>query len=233
MLMSSNRSSWNSWIFYVCERARAPKTTENPISNAIQNIHTHTREIFFCNLIVSINLLDDYSSTSPAPPVSCIHIVRLELILRLLPGFYFYFFLPAYPIIRFRCDKTKSSNLTSPANKQSNKWRREKKLNIESHSEAISNSNFNLSFALYLSVSHGENWYLDMNFFFLFFFSLFSLSVIMIFFHFHTTQHTTQHTMQSHKHNHTDMEFLEVLTEGLERVLMVRGGGREVITIYS
>jgi CRISPR/Cas system endoribonuclease Cas6 (RAMP superfamily) len=31
----------------------------------------------------------------------------------------------------------------------------------------------------------------------------------------------------------TDMEFLEVLTEGLERVLMVRGGGREVITIYS
>lgn len=39
--------------------------------------------------------------------------------------------------------------------------------------------------------------------------------------------------MQSHKHNHTDMEFLEVLTEGLERVLMVRGGGREVITIYS
>lgn len=30
-----------------------------------------------------------------------------------------------------------------------------------------------------------------------------------------------------------DMEFLEVLTEGLDRVLMVRGGGREVITIYS
>lgn len=30
-----------------------------------------------------------------------------------------------------------------------------------------------------------------------------------------------------------DMEFLEVLTEGLERVLMVRGSGREVITIYS
>jgi len=29
------------------------------------------------------------------------------------------------------------------------------------------------------------------------------------------------------------MEFLEVLTEGLEQVLMVRGGGREVITIYS
>lgn len=29
------------------------------------------------------------------------------------------------------------------------------------------------------------------------------------------------------------MEFLEVLTESLERVLMVRGGGREVITIYS
>lgn len=32
---------------------------------------------------------------------------------------------------------------------------------------------------------------------------------------------------------HHYMEFLEVLTEGLERVLMVRGGGREVITIYS
>lgn len=30
-----------------------------------------------------------------------------------------------------------------------------------------------------------------------------------------------------------DMEFLEVLTEGLEKVLMVRGGGQEVITIYS
>lgn len=29
------------------------------------------------------------------------------------------------------------------------------------------------------------------------------------------------------------MEFLEVLTEGLERVLMVRGTGQEVITIYS
>ncbi|XP_033755337.1 solute carrier family 12 member 6-like isoform X2 [Pecten maximus] len=29
------------------------------------------------------------------------------------------------------------------------------------------------------------------------------------------------------------MEFLEVLTEGLERVLMVRGSGHEVITIYS
>lgn len=29
------------------------------------------------------------------------------------------------------------------------------------------------------------------------------------------------------------MEFLEVLTEGLERVLLVRGGGTEVITIYS
>ena len=31
----------------------------------------------------------------------------------------------------------------------------------------------------------------------------------------------------------SDMEFLEVLTEGLDRVMMVRGGGREVITIYS
>jgi len=30
-----------------------------------------------------------------------------------------------------------------------------------------------------------------------------------------------------------DMEFLEVMTEGLDKVLMVRGGGREVITIYS
>lgn len=30
-----------------------------------------------------------------------------------------------------------------------------------------------------------------------------------------------------------DMEFLEVLMEGLDRVLLVRGGGREVITIYS
>ena len=30
-----------------------------------------------------------------------------------------------------------------------------------------------------------------------------------------------------------DMEFLEVLTEGLERVLLVRGGGSDVITIYS
>lgn len=29
------------------------------------------------------------------------------------------------------------------------------------------------------------------------------------------------------------MEFLEVLTEDLERVLMVRGSGSEVITIYS
>jgi len=29
------------------------------------------------------------------------------------------------------------------------------------------------------------------------------------------------------------MEFLEVLTEGLSRVLMVRGGGTEVITMYS
>ncbi|KAJ8673106.1 hypothetical protein QAD02_004367, partial [Eretmocerus hayati] len=29
------------------------------------------------------------------------------------------------------------------------------------------------------------------------------------------------------------MEFLEVLTEGLERVLIVRGSGREVITMYS
>lgn len=32
---------------------------------------------------------------------------------------------------------------------------------------------------------------------------------------------------------YADMEFLEVLTEHLDRVLLVRGGGREVITIYS
>ena len=30
-----------------------------------------------------------------------------------------------------------------------------------------------------------------------------------------------------------DMEFLEVLTDGLPRVLIVRGSGREVITMYS
>ena len=29
------------------------------------------------------------------------------------------------------------------------------------------------------------------------------------------------------------MEFLEALTEGLDRVLLVKGGGNEVITIYS
>lgn len=32
---------------------------------------------------------------------------------------------------------------------------------------------------------------------------------------------------------YSDMEFLDVLTEGLDRVLLVRGGGREVVTIYS
>ena len=42
----------------------------------------------------------------------------------------------------------------------------------------------------------------------------------------HMIQHFTVYS-------NLDMEFLEVLTEGLERVLMVRGGGREVITIYS
>ncbi|KAG8512398.1 Solute carrier family 12 member 7 [Galemys pyrenaicus] len=31
----------------------------------------------------------------------------------------------------------------------------------------------------------------------------------------------------------SDMEFLEVLTEGLNRALLVRGSGREVVTIYS
>lgn len=29
------------------------------------------------------------------------------------------------------------------------------------------------------------------------------------------------------------LEFVEVLTEGLQRVLLVRGGGREVVTIFS
>lgn len=32
---------------------------------------------------------------------------------------------------------------------------------------------------------------------------------------------------------HQYMDYLEVLTEGLERVLLVRGSGKEVITIYS
>ena len=31
----------------------------------------------------------------------------------------------------------------------------------------------------------------------------------------------------------SDMEFLEVLTERLDRVMLVRGGGREVITNYT
>ncbi len=31
----------------------------------------------------------------------------------------------------------------------------------------------------------------------------------------------------------SDMEFVDVLTEGLHRVIMVRGGGHEVVTIYS
>ena len=35
------------------------------------------------------------------------------------------------------------------------------------------------------------------------------------------------------EHEDNYMEFLDVLTEGLDRVLMVRGGGHEVITIYS
>ena len=29
------------------------------------------------------------------------------------------------------------------------------------------------------------------------------------------------------------MEYLDALTEGIDRVLMVRGSGKEVITIYS
>jgi len=32
---------------------------------------------------------------------------------------------------------------------------------------------------------------------------------------------------------HHYMEFIEALTEGLDRVLLIRGAGREVITIYS
>ena len=31
----------------------------------------------------------------------------------------------------------------------------------------------------------------------------------------------------------SDMEFVEVMTEGLKRVLLVKGSGHEVITIYS
>uniref|UniRef100_H3CLG6 Solute carrier family 12 member 7a n=1 Tax=Tetraodon nigroviridis TaxID=99883 RepID=H3CLG6_TETNG len=38
---------------------------------------------------------------------------------------------------------------------------------------------------------------------------------------------------KSRKGDENYMEFLEVLMEGLDRVLLVRGGGREVITIYS
>lgn len=30
-----------------------------------------------------------------------------------------------------------------------------------------------------------------------------------------------------------DMEFIEIITEKLERVLLVQNGGREVITIHS
>ncbi len=31
----------------------------------------------------------------------------------------------------------------------------------------------------------------------------------------------------------SDMEFIEALTEGLDRVLLVKGTGKEVVTIYS
>ena len=78
-------------------------------------------------------------------------------------------------------------------------------------------------------------------------------TVSFIYTHTHTHTHIHTHT---HTHTHTqycvdvhvlclqqqemfapdsslDMEFLDVLTEGLEKVLMVRGGGREVITLYS
>ena len=30
-----------------------------------------------------------------------------------------------------------------------------------------------------------------------------------------------------------DMEFIDALTEDLNRVLLVKGGGREVVTVYS
>jgi len=30
-----------------------------------------------------------------------------------------------------------------------------------------------------------------------------------------------------------DMEFIEALIEGLDQVFLVRGGGHEVVTIYS
>lgn len=39
--------------------------------------------------------------------------------------------------------------------------------------------------------------------------------------------------MASSGHETNFMEFIEVLTEGLERVLLARGAGREVITIFS
>ena len=39
--------------------------------------------------------------------------------------------------------------------------------------------------------------------------------------------------MASAGHETNFMEFIEVLTEGLERVLLARGAGREVITIFS
>ena len=42
---------------------------------------------------------------------------------------------------------------------------------------------------------------------------------------------STNHNFIFRERNY--MEFLEVLTEGLDRVLMVRGGGREVVTIYN
>lgn len=38
--------------------------------------------------------------------------------------------------------------------------------------------------------------------------------------------------MTQENENHY-MEFVEALTEGLDRVLLIRGAGREVITIYS
>ena len=66
------------------------------------------------------------------------------------------------------------------------------------------------------------------------FFLSFFLTLCLLYFHLSTfTGFRFTFAISLTKVVHSDMEFLEVLTEGLERVLMVRGGGREVITIYS
>lgn len=38
---------------------------------------------------------------------------------------------------------------------------------------------------------------------------------------------------QQQQQRQTDMEFIEIITDKLERVLLVQNGGREVITIHS